>query len=188
MGQNACNSYLFLPLESSFPFSDLEWKVIYVGSSESSDNDQILEEVLVGPVSSGCHKFVLQADAPDVSQLHDGILGVTVVLITCSYRDHEFVRIGYYVNNSQEEEENALMRTEDYLEAGSNIDPSKVIRTTLADKPRVTRFCIPWEERHVEQLNEMSPIISSPIPCKKPAENDGYRRIVSPMEDSIMEE
>ena len=27
------------------------------------------------------------------------MLGVTVVLLTCSYRDNEFVRIGYYVNN-----------------------------------------------------------------------------------------
>ena len=29
----------------------------------------------------------------------EDVLGVTVVLLTCSYRDHEFVRIGYYVNN-----------------------------------------------------------------------------------------
>mmetsp|Transcript_12370 Transcript_12370/g.18130 ORF Transcript_12370/g.18130 Transcript_12370/m.18130 type:complete len:207 (-) Transcript_12370:39-659(-) len=170
---------------------DLEWKVIYVGSSESSDNDQILEEVLVGPVSSGCHKFVLQADAPDASLLHDGVLGVTVVLITCSYRDHEFVRIGYYVNNSRrenEQEENMFMSAEEHLEAGSNIDLSNVIRTTLADKPRVTRFSITWDEKSVEMLDDSSPIFSTPIACKNPVENDDYRRIVSPMEDSIMEE
>ena len=29
----------------------------------------------------------------------DDILGVTVVLVTCSYKEREFVRIGYYVNN-----------------------------------------------------------------------------------------
>ena len=27
------------------------------------------------------------------------MVGVTVVLLTCSYKSQEFVRIGYYVNN-----------------------------------------------------------------------------------------
>ena len=40
--------------------SDLEWKLIYVGSAESSDYDQILDSVLVGPVPGGRHKFVFQ--------------------------------------------------------------------------------------------------------------------------------
>jgi len=26
-------------------------------------------------------------------------MGVTVVLLTCSYRKQEFMRVGYYVNN-----------------------------------------------------------------------------------------
>lgn len=26
-------------------------------------------------------------------------VGVTVVLLTCSYRSREFIRVGYYVNN-----------------------------------------------------------------------------------------
>ena len=26
-------------------------------------------------------------------------MGVTVVLLTCSYRNKEFIRVGYYVNN-----------------------------------------------------------------------------------------
>lgn len=30
---------------------------------------------------------------------------MTVVLLTCSYRDKEFVRVGYYVNNEYTEEE-----------------------------------------------------------------------------------
>jgi histone chaperone ASF1 len=27
------------------------------------------------------------------------VLGVTVVLLTCSYREQEFIRVGYYVSN-----------------------------------------------------------------------------------------
>ena len=41
-----------------------------------------------------------QADAPDPSLVPQGdILGVTVVLLTCSYQNREFVRVGYYLNN-----------------------------------------------------------------------------------------
>ena len=32
-------------------------------------------------------------------------MGVTVVLLTCSYKDQEFIRIGYYVNNEYTEQE-----------------------------------------------------------------------------------
>lgn len=73
---------------------------MYVGSAQDSSRDQILDEILVGPVPVGVNKFVLQADAPDPSQLQqEDLLGVTVVLVTCSYKEREFVRVGYYVNN-----------------------------------------------------------------------------------------
>lgn len=41
-------------------FVDLEWKVIYVGSAENADLDQVLDTVLVGPVPAGKHMFVFQ--------------------------------------------------------------------------------------------------------------------------------
>jgi histone chaperone ASF1 len=44
---------------------DLEWRVIYVGSAESSDHDQELDNVLVGPVPVGTNKFVLHVRKPD---------------------------------------------------------------------------------------------------------------------------
>ena len=40
--------------------SDLEWRILYVGSAESEDYDQVLDTVLVGPLVSGRHKFVFQ--------------------------------------------------------------------------------------------------------------------------------
>lgn len=33
----------------------------------------------------------------------EDLIGVTVILITCSYREQEFVRVGYYVNNEYAE-------------------------------------------------------------------------------------
>ena len=50
--------------------------------------------------------FILQANCPDASKIPaEDVLGVTVVLLTCSYRDNEFVRIGYYVNNEYTDSE-----------------------------------------------------------------------------------
>ena len=47
-----------------------------------------------------------QAKSPDPCQIPDeDLVGVTVVLLTCSYKDREFVRVGYYVNNEYTEEE-----------------------------------------------------------------------------------
>lgn len=32
-------------------------------------------------------------------------LGVTVVLLTCSYRAQEFIRVGYFINNEYKDQE-----------------------------------------------------------------------------------
>jgi histone chaperone ASF1 len=123
---------------------DIEWKVIYVGSAENSSFDQVLDEIMVGPVPVGINKFILQTDAPDPSLIpQSDLLGITVILVTCSYKDQEFARVGYYVKNE-------FIPFEGYDPAidgieGYPLDLSKVVRTIVADKPRVTRFPIQWE-------------------------------------------
>ena len=116
---------------------DLEWKVIYVGSAEDANADQSLEEVMVGPVPIGINKFVLQATAPDCSLIQqEDLIGVTVVLVTCSFKDQEFIRIGYYVNNEYPDY--------DPENPPTTIEVTRLFRTILADQPRVTRFNIDW--------------------------------------------
>jgi histone chaperone ASF1 len=64
-------------------------------------------------------------------------VGVTVLLITCSYKKKEFIRIGYYVNveyETQELRDNPPERA----------DISRMTRNILAEKPKVTRFPIDW--------------------------------------------
>ncbi|KAF4556289.1 Histone chaperone ASF1 [Elsinoe fawcettii] len=118
---------------------DLEWKLTYVGSATSSEHDQELDSLLVGPIPVGVNKFVFEADPPDLSRIpNTEILGVTVILLTCSYDGREFVRVGYYVNNEY---------TDDALAAEPPQKPviEKVQRNILAEKPRVTRFAIKWD-------------------------------------------
>lgn len=129
---------------------DLEWRVLYVGSAEDTSHDQVLDEILVGPVPVGVNKFVLQADSPDTSQIPEGdVLGVTVVLVTCSYREKEFVRVGYYVNNEYSEP------YDEEVGPPKPLDMAKVRRCVLSEKPRVTRFAIPWGDKE-EQPQESS--------------------------------
>jgi histone chaperone ASF1 len=72
---------------------DLEWKLIFVGSADSSEHDQILDTVYVGPVPEGRHKFVFSTDPPNPAKIPvSDVVGVTVILLTCSYRSQEFVR------------------------------------------------------------------------------------------------
>lgn len=105
----------------------------------SSEHDQELDSLLVGPIPVGVNKFVFEADPPNTSRIPGSdILGVTVILLTCSYDEREFVRVGYYVNN-------------EYTEPALNEEPpskpiiEKIKRTILAEKPRVTRFQIKWD-------------------------------------------
>ena len=85
---------------------ELEWKLIYVGSADDPQYDQELDSVLVGPVQVGKNKFVFSAPAPDVAAIPvKDLMEVTVILLTALYRDKEFIRIGYYVNNDYPETE-----------------------------------------------------------------------------------
>ncbi|KAI8054623.1 hypothetical protein BDF22DRAFT_618711 [Syncephalis plumigaleata] len=117
---------------------DLEWKLIYVSSAQSEEHDQVLDSIMVGPVPVGINQFTFETDAPNLSMIPPAeLLDVTVLLLTCSYRDKEFVRIGYYVNVGYLEEE-----LKENPPAAPIVD--KLYRNVLADKPKVTRYSIPW--------------------------------------------
>lgn len=61
------------------------------------------------------------------------------MLLQCSYKGREFVRVGYYVNNdyhTPELCENPQLPT----------DFSLLVRSILAEEPRITRFAIPWDD------------------------------------------
>lgn len=63
------SSKSFLNLKKTFPKVpffiwnhqiDLEWRILYVGDHKSMEGDQILDSILVGPISRGTHKFCFQ--------------------------------------------------------------------------------------------------------------------------------
>ncbi|ODQ66202.1 histone deposition protein Asf1 [Nadsonia fulvescens var. elongata DSM 6958] len=118
---------------------DLEWKLTYVGSSTSFEHDQELDSLLVGPIPVGVNKFIFTADPPSPDLIPASeLVSVTVILLSCSYSGREFVRVGYYVNNEYDTEE---LR----LNPPSKVQVDHVARNILAEKPRVTRFNIVWD-------------------------------------------
>lgn len=79
---------------------------------------------------------------------------MTVILLTCSYAEQEFVRIGYYVNTEYGDPQ-LKAQHDASLEEGAQEkgivapDPTKhiggLVRNVLGEKPRVTKFNIKWQ-------------------------------------------
>lgn len=78
------------------------------------------------------------------------IVGVTAILLTCSYNAQEFFRVGYYVNNLYEDPE---MNENPPAEP----DIAKLIRHILVEKPRVTKFQIEWDQDYLKMNSENNP-------------------------------
>lgn len=117
--------------------SDLEWKLIYVSSPDNMSLDQELDDCLVGPVPVGISSFEFQGSPVQPSRIpRNDVLGVAALILTGSYNDQEFVRVGYYQNTEYDNEEMQLNPPE-------SIQFERLVRN-LSDKPRVTRFHIKW--------------------------------------------
>jgi histone chaperone ASF1 len=90
----------------------------------------------VGPVPAGVNAFEFSAPAPQrhllPSTSNEDVLGVTVIILTASYREKEFVRVGYYVNTYYED---PAMQEEPPAE----VVWDKLMRSVLIEKPKVTR-------------------------------------------------
>ena len=128
---------------------EIEWKMIYIGSAEDTKYDQTLETIEIdGPFQLGSMKFEFVGEAPDISKIPESeILGVTAIILCCSYNNQEFFRCGYYLNNIYDNEEMNLNPPE-------KVDKNRIIRSLLADKPRITRFDIEWDnENNIEKVN-----------------------------------
>jgi histone chaperone ASF1 len=121
--------------------ADIDWTVTYVGSGDNKAHDQVLDTVSVGPISVGVSRFTLETPAPAAARIpEEDLLGSTICFVSCSYREREFVRVGYWLHNAYSE---PLAEGE---EAPRPCPPEKIVRTILHDKPRVTRWTITWDD------------------------------------------
>ncbi|KAK0403159.1 hypothetical protein QR680_016753 [Steinernema hermaphroditum] len=135
---------------------ELEWELIYVGSPETDAMDQLLDTAVIESIRAGRHKFVFDADAPEIAKLSkDHIVGVTVLLLMCKYNNQNFLKVGYFVANEYADEE---------LLAEPPAEPiiEKLVRSVKTDDVRVSYNMIKWteedtvdEEMEEDKENEM---------------------------------
>jgi len=98
---------------------------------------------MVGPVPVGINSFTFSTPPPEPHKIpKEDVLGVAAVILTASYKDQEFVRVGYYQNTEYDDPEmNAAVQEQGGVKG--DIQWHRLVRN-LADKPRVTRFSIKW--------------------------------------------
>ena len=81
--------------------------------------------------------FEFEGSAPNPSKIPpEDVMGVAALILTGSYKEQEFVRVGYYQNTEYDNEE---------MKESPPPAPvfDRLVRD-LSDKPRVTRFHIKW--------------------------------------------
>jgi len=121
---------------------ELEWNLVYVGSPESAEYDQMIDSVMIDTgIPAGNHEFDFVTEkGVDPKLIQDGhLMGVTVIILNASYEKQEFVRVGYYVNVGYD-----IPEMNENLPAQVQFDHLK--REILASEPRVTRFKINWTQ------------------------------------------
>uniref|UniRef100_A0A0D9R207 Anti-silencing function 1B histone chaperone n=2 Tax=Primates TaxID=9443 RepID=A0A0D9R207_CHLSB len=140
---------------------DLEWKIIYVGSAESEEFDQILDSVLVGPVPAGRHMFVFQVRKkhpllPEIPQSASGIKSSSLchTVHAQALRGPGFPR-GTVKLHRRLRQENRL-----------NPEGPQLQRNILASNPRVTRFHINWDNTtdRLEAIETQDPSLGCSLP------------------------
>uniref|UniRef100_A0A914EA07 Anti-silencing function protein 1 n=1 Tax=Acrobeloides nanus TaxID=290746 RepID=A0A914EA07_9BILA len=157
---------------------NLEWELIYVGSSETPDKDQLLDSVVVGPINEGRHKFIFEADPPNPDLIPtENVVDVTVILLRCSYNGQKFTDIGWFVSNEYQDEE--LVEnppTKPVLE--------KIRRTIKTDDVRVTMFTIKWDDKQDDEIESTNAEAAEVIDNV----NDSVKVMDIAAEDTILSE
>jgi histone chaperone ASF1 len=136
---------------------DLEWKLVYVGSAKSNDHDQVLDSIDIGPLSPSTVKFIFDAPPPDLKLVPpEDIFEVSCIYFSVSYRDQEFVRIGYYMRHEYDCEE--LQN-----EPPAELDIRRVRRVIDMENPHVTRYQIKWDDLQDQTPAAFSDVAAVPV-------------------------
>ena len=85
----------------------------------------------------GVNSFEFEGTAVDPTKIPtEDVLGVAALILTGSYKEQEFVRVGYYQNTEYDNEE--------MKETPPDIIQFERLVRDISTKPRVTRFQIKW--------------------------------------------
>ena len=114
--------------------------VTYVGCAENSKYDQTLEQIEVTIDEKGSQFCEIKTNPvnPNLIPTIEDLLGPTVIILSAIYKEKEFFRCSYFINNSYEGNELQLQN--------QNLDLALVSRIVLVDQPRVHYTEIDWND------------------------------------------
>jgi histone chaperone ASF1 len=110
-------------------------RFVWVGSARSSQFDQLLDEMEVGPLAVGLNEFTVDVEPPKKELIPaDELVAVTVLQISFSFQGAEFISVSYYVN----------VEYFDGARKTATRDPNLLGRCVLITKPAVTTREVNW--------------------------------------------
>lgn len=110
---------------------------------ENTQYDQLLDKILLGPITVGEHQFNFSVDPPDYQEIpQEHWIANMIILLTCQYKGQEFLRVGYFVEHAYSEDIN----NSNNGQWNDGLNPNLVQRYILTDNPSITTFEISWDE------------------------------------------
>jgi histone chaperone ASF1 len=120
---------------------DFEIKIIYVISPLDEKKDQELDVFFIAAKKLGKFKMTLNIRPPDYNNINfEDIIGNTIILMKFCYKNKEFIRLGYFINNQVKEEGDKLIKEKIFPPLNF------ILRIILWDQPRITYFAIVFED------------------------------------------
>lgn len=112
VGNNPCSILAPFTFDITFEcFSNLpgtfDWKLIYIGSPNNQQCDQVIDSFDMDNLAVGVLNFKIESNPPNFNLIpQEEIIGrsvkyagTTAIIISVAYEKQEFFRCGYYVRN-----------------------------------------------------------------------------------------
>eukprot|EP00922_Rhytidocystis_sp_ex-Travisia-forbesii_P035007 GHVS01051986.1.p1 GENE.GHVS01051986.1~~GHVS01051986.1.p1 ORF type:complete len:387 (+),score=98.18 GHVS01051986.1:486-1646(+) len=125
-------------------------------TSDKYFQDIELDSICLGPIPKGTLAFELETPPPNYANMsRRALFEMHALLLTGSYKDSEFIRIGWYVSHALDKSAELLAETADVLYDDSvPLDEDMVMRCILTEEPRITRYPSGWDVEEAEKQEE----------------------------------
>uniref|UniRef100_A0A0N5BWZ5 Histone chaperone asf1 n=1 Tax=Strongyloides papillosus TaxID=174720 RepID=A0A0N5BWZ5_STREA len=123
----------------------LSFDIVYIGSPNDTDHDQVLDTITVPELTVGNHTITIEVDPPVADKIpKEDFVGVTAIMLKAFYNGQLFNKISWYC---------AIEYTDPELIENQPETPviEKLQRRVVFDEPRNVIYNIKWKENEEEE-------------------------------------
>ena len=113
----------------------ITWKVIYLGSADSHEHDQVLRTIDVGPTEVGINRVVFRAKPPSIDLIPFDEFPLAMFNVRATYKDQEFFQVCYFVSNDPPPEATSF----------EGLDLTQIPREIDVQNPTIHSYQINWQ-------------------------------------------